>query len=247
MIPGTLEIIPVFVSGEMDEDRSISSIIIKSKAEIRDGDVVIVSQKIVSKREGRTVRLSSVIPSQLSIGIASAYGKDPRLVELILSESRRIVRMKDGIIIVETHGNFVCANAGVDESNVAGGYATLLPVNPDESASGMRREILDKTGKQVAVIISDTFGRPFRLGQTDFAIGVSGMDPILDYTGIQDAFGRVLRVTATAIADEMCGAAELVSGKISRAPIAIVRNYKYSPGTGNAGDLLRPRDGDLFR
>ncbi|ABK77002.1 conserved hypothetical protein [Cenarchaeum symbiosum A] len=183
----------------------------------------------------------------LSTGIASAYDRDPRLIEVILSQTKRIVRMRDGILIVETKGGITCANAGVDESNIQEGHAALLPKDPDGSAGRIRREILEKAGRQVAVIISDTFGRPFRMGQTDCAIGVSGMGPITDYIGTKDTFGRELRVTEMAVADELCGAAEIVMGKASRIPAAVIRNHSVSPGEGSANDLLRPRGEDLFR
>ena len=195
---------------------------------INDGDILVFSQKIVSKSEGRVLSLSSVNPSLLANGIASSYGKDPRLVELILSESKRIVRMENGIIIVETKHGFVCANAGIDESNVQDGYAALLPEDPDKSASLLKERIEQKTGKNTAVIISDTFGRPFRLGQTDVAIGIAGIEPILDYIGKPDTFGKVMQVTAIAIADEICSASELVMGKVWKCPIAIVRNYNFN-------------------
>ena len=243
----SLEVIPISVSHNIDEDDKLVDLVSKSNVKFEDNDILVVSQKIVSKQEGRIIKLSSVIPSLLSTGIASEYEKDPKLVEIILSESKRIVRMENRIIIVETNSGFVCANAGVDESNVSDGFATLLPKNPDESASKLRHDILEKTGKQVAVIISDTFGRPFRMGQTDCAIGVSGIDSIIDYEGVKDTFGRELRVTAIAIADEMCSAAELVRGKTLETPMAIIRNYKFSPNTGTAKDLLRPKNEDLFR
>lgn len=243
----SLEIFPVSVSHDIEDGEKIVDLVSKSKPKLEDGDVVVVSQKIISKQEGRMIKLSSVIPSLLSNGIASEYNKDPKLVEIILSESKRIVRMENGVIIVETNGGFICANAGVDESNVADGYVTLLPKDPDESASKLRQSILEKTGKQVAVIISDTFGRPFRMGQTEFAIGVSGIDSILDYEGTKDTFGKILRVTAIAIVDELCCAAELVQGKATKTPIAIIRNYKFSPNGGSAKDLLRPKNEDMFR
>ena len=243
----SLEIIPISISHEIEEDEKLADLVSKSKVKLQDNDIVVVSQKIISKQEGRIIKLSSVIPSLLSSGIASEYDKDPKLIEIILSESKRIVRMENGVIIVETNGGFVCANAGVDESNVTNGYATLLPKNPDDSAEKLRHDILEKTGKQVAVVISDTFGRPFRMGQTDCAIGVSGIDSILDYAGSKDVFDRELRVTAIGIVDELCSAAELVKGKTGKSPIAIIRNYNFSPNTGSAKDLLRPKDEDLFR
>lgn len=240
----SLEIIPVPVSREVEPDDKIENLI---KTDLQDCDVIIVSQKIISKQEGRIIQLDSVIPSLLSVGIASEYEKDPKLVEVILAESKRIVRMKDGILIVETHHGFVCANAGIDESNVPKGLVTLLPKNPDESASRLRRKLLEKTGKQVAVIISDTFGRPHRMGQTDCAIGISGIEPIIDYEGVEDKFGKKLRVTAIAIADEMCSAAELVRKKTRNTPIAIIRNYKFSSNSGTVKDLIRPKNQDMFR
>ncbi|HIC05539.1 MAG TPA: coenzyme F420-0:L-glutamate ligase, partial [Candidatus Nitrosopelagicus sp.] len=166
----TLEIIPVKIQKEIEPDDDLVDLILES-SEVNDGDILVFSQKIVSKNDGRILSLSSVNPSLLANGIASSYGKDPRLVELILSESKRIVRMENGIIIVETKHGFVCANAGIDESNVQDGYATLLPDNPDQSANLLKGKIEQKTGKNIAVIISDTFGRPFRLGQTNVAIG----------------------------------------------------------------------------
>jgi coenzyme F420-0:L-glutamate ligase/coenzyme F420-1:gamma-L-glutamate ligase len=168
-------------------------------------------------------------------------------VELILSESKRIVRMENGIIIVETKHGFVCANAGIDESNVQDGYATLLPDNPDQSANLLKGKIEQKTGKNIAVIISDTFGRPFRLGQTNVAIGIAGLEPVLDYNGKPDTFGKIMQVTAIAIADEICSASELVMGKVEKCPIAIVRNYNFNLSDAKIQKLLRSEHDDLFR
>ena len=210
----SLHIFPVHFKQDINPDSNLVDILISSnKCGIEDGDVIVVSQKIVSKQEGRAINLDTVIPSELSIGIASAYDKDPKLVEAILSETTRIVRMEHGVIIVQTKHGFVCANAGIDESNVDGNYVTLLPKDPDTSAKLIRSEIQTKTGKKVAVIISDTFGRPFRLGQTDNAIGVAGIESILSYEGKPDTFGKILRVTAIAIVDELSAAAELVMEK----------------------------------
>jgi coenzyme F420-0:L-glutamate ligase/coenzyme F420-1:gamma-L-glutamate ligase len=193
---------------------------------------LIFTQKIISKQEGRKINLSEINPSLLAIGIAGAYEKDPRIVQLILDETKRIVRMKNGIIISQTPQGLVCANAGVDESNVEKGFATLLPKDSDKSAQKIRRKIKAKTGKDIAVLISDTFGRPFREGQTDVAIGMSGISPIVDYKGKHDTFKRILRVTEIAIADEICSASELVRGKMSGTPIAIVRNYNFDKKNG---------------
>ena len=241
-----LEIIPVKIQKEIGLDVNLVDLILES-TEINDRDIVVFSQKIVSKNEGRILSLSSVVPSLLANGIASSYGKDPRLVELILSESKRIVRMEDGIIIVETKHGFVCANAGIDESNVQDGYATLLPDDPDQSANLLRDRIEQKTGKNIAVIISDTFGRPFRLGQTNVAIGIAGLEPILDYNGKPDTFGKIMQVTAIAVADEICSASELVMGKVQKCPIVIVRNYNFSSSDAKIQKMLRSDHDDLFR
>ena len=203
----SIKIIPVKIKGDIQPGDDITELLLSSNNPIDDGDIIVVSQKIISKQEGRVIKLDSVIPSELSVGIASAYNKDPKLVEVILSESKRIVRMGHGVIIVETNHNYICANAGVDESNVEKGFATLLPKDPDRSAKKIRDFILQITGKNIAVIISDTFGRPFRLGQTDHAIGIAGIESIKNYEGKPDTFGRIMRVTAIAIVDELCAAA----------------------------------------
>jgi coenzyme F420-0:L-glutamate ligase/coenzyme F420-1:gamma-L-glutamate ligase len=242
----TLEIIPVKIQKEIEPDDDLVDLILES-SEVNDGDILVFSQKIVSKNDGRILSLSSVNPSLLANGIASSYGKDPRLVELILSESKRIVRMENGIIIVETKHGFVCANAGIDESNVQDGYATLLPDNPDQSANLLKGKIEQKTGKNIAIIISDTFGRPFRLGQTNVAIGIAGLEPVLDYNGKPDTFGKIMQVTAIAIADEICSASELVMGKVEKCPIAIVRNYNFNLSDAKIQKLLRSEHDDLFR
>jgi coenzyme F420-0:L-glutamate ligase/coenzyme F420-1:gamma-L-glutamate ligase len=241
-----LQIIPIKIQKEIEFDTDIVDLILES-SEINDDDVLVFSQKIVSKSEGRVLKLSSVNPSLLANGIASSYGKDPRLVELILSESKRIVRMENGIIIVETKHGFVCANAGIDESNVRDGYVTMLPDDSDQSATLLKNRIKEKTGKNIAVIISDTFGRPFRLGQTNVAIGIAGIEPILDYNGKPDTFGKIMQVTAIAVADEICSASELVMGKVQRCPIAIVRNYNFSFSDTKIQKLLRSKYDDLFR
>jgi len=241
-----LEIIPIKIQKEIGIDANFVDLILES-SEINDGDILVFSQKIVSKNEGSMLSLSSVNPSLLANGIASSYGKDPRLIELILSESERIVRMENGIIIVKTKHGFVCANAGIDESNVQDGYATLLPNDPDKSARLLKERIEQKTGKNISVIISDTFGRPFRLGQTDVAIGIAGLEPILDYNGKPDTFGKIMRVTAIAVADEICSASELVMGKVEKCPIVIVRNYSYNFSNAKIQELLRSEHDDLFR
>ena len=244
----SLHIFPVHFKQDINPDSNLVDILISSnKCGIEDGDVIVVSQKIVSKQEGLAINLDTVIPSELSIGIASAYDKDPKLVEAILSETTRIVRMEHGVIIVQTKHGFVCANAGIDESNVDGNYVTLLPKDPDTSAKLIRSEIQTKTGKKVAVIISDTFGRPFRLGQTDNAIGVAGIESILSYEGKPDTFGKILRVTAIAIVDELSAAAELVMEKTKKSPMAIIKNYQFESKEEQISNLLRPESEDLFK
>jgi len=242
----SIQIIPIKIQKDIVPNDSLVDLVLES-TEIQDGDILVFSQKIVSKSEGRILSLSSVNPSLLANGISSSYNKDPRLMELILSESKRIVRMENGIIIVETNHGFVCANAGIDESNVQDGYATLLPEDPDRSANLLKERIEKKTGKNIAVIISDTFGRPFRLGQTDIAIGIAGIEPILDYSGKPDTFGKIMQVTAIAIADEICSATELVMGKVEKCPVALVRNYKFNFSDAKIQNLLRPKHEDLFR
>ena len=216
---------------------------------LREGDVAIISQKVVSKSEGRVVNLSKVTPSSFATVIAKEAGKDPRQVEVILRESRKIVRMKAGHLITETRHGFVCANAGVDGSNVSRGkqFLTLLPMDPDASADRIGKSITKLTGKLVPVIITDTFGRAWRMGQVNFAIGVSGMRPIRDYKGTKDMYRHVLRVTEIAVADELASAGELVMNKADRVPVALVRGYKFQRGRGSGKDLLRPEEMDLFR
>ncbi len=215
---------------------------------VRDGDVLVVTQKVVSKAEGCLVNLTEVQPSDRAREVAKATGRDVRLVEVILRESRRIVRQEGQVIITETKHGFVCANAGVDASNVGGGdLVALLPEDPDRSAESIRRVIQQKTGAVVAVIVSDTFGRPWREGHTNVAVGVAGMSPVRDYVGQRDPFGYELRVSTMAVADELAGAAEPVMGKLSRIPVVIVRGLAFEVGAGSAQELIRPPERDLFR
>lgn len=241
-----MQITPVHIEKEIDSSDNISKLISQS-AKLNDGDILVIAQKIISKQEGRVVALSTVTPSLLAQGIGSQYHKDPRVVELILSESKRIVRMKNEIIIVQTHTGFICANAGIDESNVKNGYATLLPADSDLSAQKIRDDIKNNFSKDVAVVVSDTFGRPFRMGQTNCAIGISGLNPILDYAGTLDSFGRILRVTEIAIADEFSAAAELVMGKTLNCPVVIIRDYLFEFGNYSVSSLIRSEDHDLFK
>lgn len=241
-----MQIIPIHIEKEIVPSDDISDLILKSE-KINSGDIIVIAQKIISKQEGRLIKLSNVTPSLLAEGISSQYQKDPRIMELILSESKRIIRMGHGILIVETNNGFICANAGIDESNVEQGYATLLPLDSDISAQNIRNKILEQTQKHTAVIISDTFGRPFRMGQTNCAIGISGLNPILDYAGTLDSFDKVLRVTAIAIADELASAAELVMGKSLKCPFAIIRDYSFENKEHPVDELIRPENEDLFR
>ncbi len=215
---------------------------------LQPGDVLVVTQKVVSKAEGRVVSLREVTPSPLASSWATPLAKDPRLVELILREAGRIVRMDRGILLAETQHGFICANAGVDRSNLPDQeVAALLPLDPDGSAKAIRDRILALCDTEVAVLISDTFGRPWREGLTNVAIGVSGLLPLKDYSEARDDFGRLLRATVIAVADELAAAAELAMGKTERIPAALIRGYRYSKGEGRASMLLRPPEQDLFR
>ncbi len=228
-----------------DLNKMISSAV---AGDLRAGDVLVVTHKIVSKAEGRLVDLQTVEPSALAKGYAVRHGKDPRHIEVVLRESRRIVRMDRGIVISETHHGFVCANAGVDASNVPGDDTVcLLPVDPDASATNLRDALAKDPGVEVAVVISDSFGRAWRHGITDVAIGVAGMDPIADYRGIPDPHGYPMEASVLAVADELAAAAELVMGKTDGIPLAIIRGYSYSPASGTGKDLLMPPERDMFR
>jgi coenzyme F420-0:L-glutamate ligase / coenzyme F420-1:gamma-L-glutamate ligase len=212
------------------------------------GDIVVVTQKIVSKAEGRLIRLAEITPSPFALQWATANGTDPRLVELVLRESRRVVRMDRGVIIAETHQGLVCANAGVDLSNVAGGeVATLLPIDPDASARRIRAGLHAVAGVEVPVIISDTFGRPWREGLVNVAIGVAGISPLRSYVGSRDPQGFPLQATVQALADELGAAAGLVSSKLNRTPAVLVRGILYESGSGSARDLIRAAERDMFR
>jgi coenzyme F420-0:L-glutamate ligase / coenzyme F420-1:gamma-L-glutamate ligase len=228
-----------------DLDRMISAAV---AGDLRAGDVLVVTHKVVSKAEGRLVDLRTIEPSTLAKGYATRYGKDPRQIEVVFRESRRIVRMDRGIVISETNQGFVCANAGVDGSNVPGDDTVcLLPIDPDTSAARLRDALASDPGVEVAVVISDSFGRAWRHGITDVAIGIAGMDPVADYRGLNDPHGFPMEASVLAVADELAAAAELVMGKTDGIPLAIVRGYAYSPAPGSARDLLMPPERDMFR
>lgn len=219
----------------------------RAKITFEHGDVLVVAQKIVSKSEGRTARLSQIKPSPKAFALAKPLNKDPRFVEIILRESRRIVR-NDHVLIVETHHGFVCANAGVDQSNVPGqDVVALLPRNPDRSARRLAAALSKQTRKRIGVIISDTFGRPWRLGLTNIAIGAAGVPTLLDLRGTYDRDGKSLHATILAVADELAAAAGLVMGKAAGAPVVIIRGYQFHPTNDSAARIIRPAHEDLFR
>lgn len=247
-----IQITPIRISNEIVLHNDLSVIIIdaidRSQTEIQNGDILVVTHKIVSKAEGRVVELDSIKPSTKAISMAKEHNKDSRIMELILKESSKILRAKDGIIISETRHGFVCANAGVDQSNVKGDTAVLLPLAPDESADRIRHAVEKKVGKEVAVIITDTFGRTFRNGQTNVAIGIAGINPIKSYIGTYDMYGRKLRVTEIAVADEIASASELVMGKAEGTPVAIIRGYDFEKASkASIKSLIRAKNRDLFR
>lgn len=249
--PPGIEVLPLRGIPEVEPGADLPAVIQRALAESRmrlaDGDVVVVKQKIVSKAEGRLARLDSVEPGRQARRLAKEQGKDPRLVELILRESVRVVRVGHGVVITETRQGLVCANSGVDRSNVRDGYAALLPLNPDRSARRIRRELEKGSKAKLAVIITDTFGRPWRKGQTDVAIGCSGIAPLYSYKGRTDKHGYHLKVTEPAVADEIAAAAELVTGKLSEVPVAVVRGATYQRGEGGVRSMLMEKERDLFR
>jgi coenzyme F420-0:L-glutamate ligase/coenzyme F420-1:gamma-L-glutamate ligase len=241
-----IEGIPEVQPGD-DLGRLIAGACGRQDVTLAEGDVLVVTQKAVSKSEGRFVDLDTVEPSQLAVELATPWEKDPRHVEVVLRETRRIVRMDRGVIICETRHGLVCANAGVDASNVPNGRLVLLPVDPDASAKRIRDSLKSETGADIAVIVSDTFGRPWRAGYTEVAIGVAGMLPVLDYVGQLDTHGRELRATWICVADELASAAEMVTGKLNKVPVALIRGYSYPRGEGSAREIVRQAELDLFR
>ena len=215
---------------------------------LQSGDILVVKHKIISKSEGRLVDLATITPSAESIAWAAQYSLDARVIELAIRESRSLIRRKNGALITETRHGFLCANSGIDVSNVDGGKtALLLPEDPDRSAANLRRALKKKTGLSVPVIITDSFGRPWREGLTEFAIGIAGMKPLRDDRGKRDPHGYKLKASIEAVADELASAAGLVCGKLNRAPACIVRGFSYESGAGGVASLLRPPANDLFR
>ena len=249
-----IEIIPIPVVPDIKAGDKLDIIILESMNNanefLSEGDIVVVAQKVISKAEGRLIDLKLVNPSEKSLQIAKQNDKDPRLIELILNESVDILRLARGILIVETKRGLICANAGVDQSNVekSNDYAALLPEDADLSARELRHSLKRKTGIDVAVVITDTFGRPFREGQINVAIGIAGIQPIKSYIGTLDMYGKKLKVTEIAVVDEIACAAELQMGKSERIPVVIIRGYVYQMvETSSLSQLLRARGKDLFR
>jgi len=245
-----LEILPVGGLPEVHPGDDPAGLIARAAGDylLKTDDIVVVTHKVVSKAEGRLVNLATVEPSALAKGFAVRYDKDPRQIEVVLRESKRIVRMDRGIIISETHHGFVCANAGVDASNVPGDETVcLLPRDPDASARRLRDALVSLAGGDLAVVISDSFGRAWRHGYTKVAIAVDGMTPLADYRGKRDPHGSPLTASVLAVADEIAAAAELVMGKTKGIPVAVVRNYSYERGSGTGRDLLMEPERDLFR
>jgi coenzyme F420-0:L-glutamate ligase/coenzyme F420-1:gamma-L-glutamate ligase len=247
-----LRIIPVQGIGEIHPGDDLAAVILDALGQqgeaLHANDIVVVTQKIVSKAEGRIVDPSTIEPSAFAQELAQQGHKDAHHYEVVLRESRRVVRMDHGVLITETRHGLICANSGVDESNVGGGHLlTLLPEDPDASAASLRAAFAQRAGAQVAVIISDTFGRPWRMGQVNFAIGLAGMDPVHDYVGQRDTYGYELHVSVIATADELASAAELVMGKTDKVPVALIRGFAYTPSDGTARSLIRDAASDLFR
>ena len=247
-----LSIFPIPVQGEIRAGDDLTAKLLSAIKETRfvliAGDILIVKHKIVSKAENQLVELDSVTPSESSLAWANSYGLDARTTELALMQSKRVVRQERGVLITQTKHGFVCANSGVDVSNVDGGRcALLLPNDPDKSAKNIHSEMRRLLKLHIPVIITDTFGRPWREGLTEAAIGVAGMKAIHDYWGHNDPHGYPLRVSLEAVADELACAAGLVCGKLARVPACIVRGFPYQLAEGSAAELIRPADRDLFQ
>ena len=253
-MPAVITIIPVHGLPEIAEGDDLGMLAARAceaqATPLADGDVLVVTQKVVSKAEGRVLDLGGVEPSARAREFADAWEKDARAVEVVLREAVRVVRMESGVIITETRHGFVCANSGVDASNVGrgdGDCVVLLPLDPDASARRIRDAAREAAGADVAVIVSDTFGRPWREGAVNVAIGAAGIEPLLDYRGLADDDGRELRSTVIAVADEIASAAELAMGKLDRAPAAIARGYPYRKGESGVRPIVREPGKDLFR
>jgi coenzyme F420-0:L-glutamate ligase/coenzyme F420-1:gamma-L-glutamate ligase len=250
-MPPRYEVIGIEGIGEVQPGDDIARLVLDAAARqhtpVTGGDVLVLSQKIVSKTEGRLLRLSDIAPSTMATTFATELGRDPRLIEVILRESRRVVRMDRGVLVTETRHGWVCANAGVDQSNVDADMVALLPEDPDRSARAFRDAVRERTRAEIHVIVADTFGRPWREGLVNIAIGVAGFAPLRSYLGERDPAGRPLQATILAIADELAAAAEPVMGKLDRIPAAIVRGLPLAPSEEGSKALLRDPARDLFR
>ena len=250
--PRELRVIPVQVTGEIRPGDSLAATLLAALREqglsLAGGDILVVKHKIVSKAEGQLVELDRIKPSASSQSWARRYKIDARVTELALKQSIRVVRRKRGVLITETHHGLVCANSGLDVSNVDGGHhALLLPEDPDRSAARLHRDLKKRLKLSIPVIISDSFGRPWREGLTEVAIGVAGIKALQDYRGRRDPHGYALRVSLDAVADQLACAAGLLCGKLARTPACIIRGFRYQPGQGRARDLIRSAKTDLFR
>ncbi|MBA2757073.1 MAG: coenzyme F420-0:L-glutamate ligase [Chloroflexi bacterium] len=252
----SLQVAPLDGLGEIVPGDDVPTLVAEALAAavdllpLRLDDVLVVTQKIVSKAEGALVDLTTIEPRAEALEFARRHDRDARQVEVVLREARRVVRMANGVIITETRHGFVCANGGIDASNVgpaSGSVVTLLPEDPDASADRIRAAIEERLGHDLPVIVSDSFGRPWRYGIVDVAIGVSGLMPLEDLRGVPDADGRVMRSTVRAVADELASAAELVLGKTARRPLALIRGATFQRGPGRVRDSLIPPEMDLFR
>lgn len=252
-----IRILPITGIGEIAPGADLGLLIFEAlqaqQQTLQQGDVLVVTQKIISKAEGQLVALDTIEPSAFAHSAAETSRKDARYIEVALRESRRIVRMDHGVLLTETHHGFVCANSGIDESNVSGnaGEVMLLPVDSDRSAREVRARLQELSSEgsafEIAVIVSDTWGRPWRTGQVNMAIGVAGLEPLADYRGQYDPYGYELHASVIAVADELASAAELVMGKIDRVPVALIRGYDYTPAAGTVQTLLRDPATDMFR
>jgi coenzyme F420-0:L-glutamate ligase / coenzyme F420-1:gamma-L-glutamate ligase len=247
-----IRLIPVTIKDEIHSGDDIANKLHEALQcngyQLQPGDILVIKHKIISKAEGQLIDLATIAPSAESVTWAKQYDLDPRVIELALRESRSVIRRKNGVLITETRHGFLCANSGIDVSNVNGGrHALLLPEDPDRSAQQIHRKLKKQTGIAVAVIITDSFGRPWREGLTEFAIGIAGMKPLRDDRGRTDPHGYKLKASVEAIADELACAAGLVCGKLNRAPACIVRGFLYESGEGRILEMLRPASADLFR
>ena len=247
-----LRVIPIRLADEITPGDSLATKFLdaskKARVTLAKGDILVVKHKIVSKSEGCLVRLDTIRPSAASRAWGRRFKVDSRVTELALQQSQKVIRRNNGVLITETRHGFICANSGVDVSNVDGGeHALLLPEDPDRSAGRLHRDLKKRTRLDIPVIISDSFGRPWREGLTEVAIGIAGMKALHDYRGRRDPSGYSLRVSLDAVADELACAAGLLSGKLERTPFVIIRGFRYQPARGSARELLRPARRDLFR